>query len=281
MKKILIVGASGMLGKDTVKIFSSAGYEVLAMGRSDLDVTKLSDVRKVFLQNKIDFAINASGYTKVDDAESNGDLAFAVNAEGATNVALAANEYSIPVIYISTDYVFDGKKGSPYLVGDKTNPINIYGASKLAGEEGVKSSNPKHYIVRTSWLYGQDGKNFVDTMIALSNTQKLIKVVNDQFGSPTWTVDLARGVKDLIEKNMPFGTHHLCGGGVTSWFEFAKKVFEISKIEIEVIPVSTSEFPRPAKRPKFSAMESSLALGDWENGLDQYLETKNSVTPKM
>lgn len=276
MKKVLIIGASGMLGKDAVKIFLDAGYEVLAMGKSDLDVTKLADVKKIFSQNKIDFVINAAGYTKVDDAENNRDLAFAVNAEGATNVAIAANDYSIPVVYISTDYVFDGEKGSPYLVGDKTNPLNVYGASKLAGEEGVKKTNPKHYIARTSWLYGQSGKNFVDTMISLSKTQKPLKVVNDQFGCPTWTVDLAEGVKNLIEKNMPFGTYHLCGGGVASWFEFAKKIFEILKIEIEVIPVATSEFPRPAKRPKFSAMENSSALSEWEDGLNQYLKTKTN-----
>jgi dTDP-4-dehydrorhamnose reductase len=273
-KSILITGANGMFGQDAAKLFLDSGYDVLKATKNDLDVTSLEKVREFFAKNKIDFVLHAAGYTKVDDAETNRDLAFLINAEGAKNVAIASNEKSIPIIYISTDYVFDGEKGAPYLTGDKTNPINVYGASKLAGEEAVKQANPKHYIARTSWLYGQNGKNFVDTMIALSKTQKSLKIVNDQFGCPTWTVDLAEGVKTLIEKNMPFGTYHLCGGGIANWFEFAKKIFEILKIEIEVIPVATTEFPRPAKRPKFSAMENGSALGDWEDGLNQYLRNK-------
>jgi dTDP-4-dehydrorhamnose reductase len=231
----------------------------------------LAQVREFFAKNKIDFVLHAAAYTKVDDAETNEDLAFLINAKGAKNVAIASNKKLVPMIYISTDYVFDGEKGAPYLPSDKTNPLNIYGTSKLMGEENVKKENPKHYIVRTSWLYGKNGKNFVDTMIGLSKTQNSIKVVNDQFGCPTWTIDLADGVKNLIEKNMPFGTYHLCGGGASSWFEFAKKIFEILKIEIEVIPVATAEFPRPAKRPKFSAMENSDALAGWEDGLRKYL----------
>ncbi len=276
-KTILITGSSGMLAQDAAQLFLDSGYNVLKAAKDDLDVTILEKVREFFAKNKIDFVLHAAAYTKVDDAETNRDLSFLINADGAKNVAIASNEKSIPIIYISTDYVFDGEKGAPYLTSDKTNPINVYGASKLAGEEAVKQENPKHYIARTSWLYGQNGKNFVDTMIALSKSQKSLKVVNDQFGCPTWTVDLAEGIKNLIEKNMPFGTYHLCGGGVTSWFEFAKKIFEILKIEIEVIPVATAEFTRPAKRPKFSAMENGSTLSDWEDGLKQYLETKTNA----
>ncbi len=270
-KTILITGAHGMLGQDAAQLFLDSGFDVLKAEKGDLDVTNLAQVQEFFAKNKIDFVLHAAAYTKVDDAEANADLAFLINAEGAKNVAIATNEKSIPIIYISTDYVFDGEKGVPYFASDKTNPINVYGASKLAGENAVKQANPKHYIARTSWLYGQNGKNFVDTMIALSKTQKSLKVVNDQFGCPTWTVDLAEGVKNLIEKDMPFGTYHLCGGGVASWFEFAKKIFEILKIEIEVIPVATTEFPRPAKRPKFSAMENSGLLRLWSSGLIDYL----------
>ena len=270
-KTILITGTNGMLGQDAAQLFFDSGYDVLKANKADLDVTNLAQVREIFAKNKIDFVLHAAAYTKVDDAETNEDLAFLINAQGAKNVAIASNEKLVPMIYISTDYVFDGEKGASYLPSDKTNPLNIYGASKLMGEENVKKENPKHYVVRTSWLYGKNGKNFVDTMIKLSKTQKSIKVVNDQFGCPTWTFDLADGVKNLIEKNMPFGTYHLCGGGAASWFEFAKKIFEILKIEIEVIPVATAEFPRPAKRPKFSAMENSDALGVWEDGLRKYL----------
>jgi dTDP-4-dehydrorhamnose reductase len=273
-KTILITGAGGMFGQDAAQLFFDSGYNVLKANKADLDVTNLAQVREFFAKNKIDFVLHAAAYTKVDDAETNEDLAFLINAKGAKNVAIASNEKLVPMIYISTDYVFDGEKGAPYLPNDKTNPLNIYGASKLMGEENVKKENPKHYIVRTSWLYGKNGKNFVDTMINLSKTQKSIKVVNDQFGCPTWTVDLADGVKNLIEKNMPFGTYQLCGGGATSWFEFAKKIFEILKIEIEVIPVATAEFPSPAKRPKFSAMENSKMLRRWEEALHIYLQNQ-------
>lgn len=272
-KNILITGANGMFGQDAANLFSDSGYDVLKANKADLDVTNLAQVREIFAKNKIDFVLHAAAYTKVDDAETNKDLAFLINAEGAKNVAIAAKEKSVPMIYISTDYVFDGEKGVPYLASDKTNPINVYGASKLAGEEAVKKENSKHYIVRTSWLYGKHGKNFVDTMVNLSKSQKSLKVVNDQFGCPTWTVDLAEGVKNLIEKEMPFGTYHLCGGSFTSWFEFAKKIFEILKIEIEVIPVVTAEFPRPAKRPKFSAIENSKMLRSWEEALHGYLQS--------
>lgn len=272
-KTILITGANGMLGREAVEIFSSCGYKVIEGTRDNLDITNQSQVDEFFKKNNFDFVLHAAAYTKVDDAETNRDLAFLINAEGAKNVAIAANKKSIPIVYISTDYVFNGKKNTPYLPSDKTNPINVYGASKLAGEEAVKKENPKHYIIRTSWLYGKYGKNFVDTMITLGKTQKSIKVVNDQFGCPTWSVDLVEAIKNMIEKNMPFGTYHLCGGGVTTWFDLAKKIFEIQKIKIEVIPVKTSEFPRPAPRPKFSAMDNSSALSSWEEGLNKYLKS--------
>lgn len=272
-KTVLITGANGMFGQDAAEVFINSGYNVLLASKSDLDVTNLEKVQQFFSQNNFDFVLHAAAYTKVDDAETNRELAFLINAKGAKNVAIASNAKSLPIIYISTDYVFDGEKGVPYFTDDKTNPINVYGASKLAGEEEVKKENPQHYIARTSWLYGKHGKNFVDTMIAISKNQKSLKVVNDQFGCPTWTVDLAGAVKNLIENKMPFGTYHLCGEGVTSWFEFAKKIFEISKINVEVIPVTTDQFPRPAKRPQFSAMNNGGMIRSWEEGLVDYLKS--------
>jgi dTDP-4-dehydrorhamnose reductase len=271
MKTILIIGANGMLGYDVAEIFSNSGYAVLKATKADLDVTNFSEVNYFFKKNNFDLVIHAAAYTKVDDAEINKELAFSVNADGAKNVAIAANEKSVPLVYISTDYVFDGEKGSPYFPNDRTNPLNVYGHSKLVGEENVKKENPKCYIVRTSWLYGKHGKNFVETMINLSKTQKSLKVVNDQIGCPTWTVDLANGIKNLIENKMPYGTYHLCGGGFVSWYGFAKKIFEILKIKIELLPVTTKEFPRPSKRPKFSAMENLGLLKEWEEGLKNYL----------
>lgn len=270
-KTILIIGANGMFGQDASQLFLDSGYNVLKAGKENCDIVNLAQVKNFFAQNKIDFVINAAAYVEVDAAESHKDLAFLINAEGAKNVAIASKEKSIPLIYLSSDYVFSGEKNTPYLTSDKPDPINIYGASKLAGEENIKKENPLHYIVRTSWLYGKNGKNFVDTMINLSKSQKSLKVVNDQFGCPTFTWDLARGIKNLIENKSPFGTYHLCGSGVTSWFEFAKKIFEILKIEIEVIPVTSDEFTRPAKRPKFSAMDNGGALRSWELALADYL----------
>ena len=273
-KTVLITGANGMFGKDAAEFFANCGYKVLKTTKDDLDVTNFAAVKSFFSKINPDFVLHAAAYTKVDDAETNKELAFLINAEGAKNVAIAAREKSIPIIYISTDYVFDGEKGAPYLPSDKTNPISVYGASKLLGEENVRRENPQHYIARASWLYGKQGKNFVDTMINLSKTQKSLKVVNDQFGCPTWTMDLAEGIKNLLERKMPFGIYHLCGSGVTSWFEFAKKTFEIRKIEMEVIPVTTSQYCRPAKRPKFSAMENNEALmkKKWDVSLREYLK---------
>lgn len=270
-KTILITGANGMFGQDAARVFADAGYAVLKTSKADLDVTNFAQVQKFFAENNFDFVLHAAAYTKVDDAETNRDLAFLVNVEGAKNVAIASKEKSVPMIFISTDYVFDGTKKSPYLPSDKTNPINVYGASKLAGEEEVKKFNPKHYIVRTSWLYGKNGKNFVNTMITLSENQPSLKVVDDQFGCPTWTVDLAHAIKNLIETKKPFGIYHLCGNGITTWLGLSKKIFEITEIKIEVKAVTTAEFPRPAKRPKFSAMENNRLLRNWEEALSNYL----------
>jgi dTDP-4-dehydrorhamnose reductase len=270
-KTLLIIGAKGMFGSEAAELFSNWGYRVIKADRNDFDITNLEQVRNFIAKNPCDFVINSAAYTKVDDAESDQESAFAVNAKGAKNVAIATKEKNIPLIFISTDYVFDGKKRSPYLVSDKTNPTTIYGASKLLGEENVKQENPSHYIVRTSWLYGKNGKNFVSTMLNISKNNKIIKVVNDQFGCPTWTNDLALGIKKLIEEKSKFGIYHICGTGVITWYDFAKKIFEIAKIEVEVVPVTTFEFPRPAKRPEYSAMDNGGICGSWEESLCGYL----------
>ena len=263
-----------MFGCDASQVFSDAGYKVINAKKTDFDVTNLTEVRKFFAACSFDFVLHAAAYTNVDAAESNRELAFLVNGEGAKNVAIASKEKSLPVIYISTDYVFDGEKKSPYSPRDKTNPINVYGASKLTGEEGVRKENQQHYIIRTSWLYGKNGKNFVDTMVALSHKQSTLKVVADQFGCPTWTMDLAIGIKNLIEKKSLFGIYHICGSGVASWHGFAKKIFEIIGAEIDVIAVTSDEFLRIAKRPKFSAMSNGESCRAWEEALKEYLSQK-------
>ena len=274
MKKILLVGAKGMFGQDAEPIFVAAGYDVTSATRADFDITKLSQVENFFADKFFDWVVNAAAYTKVDDAQKEQEIAFAVNSIGAKNVALVAAQKNIPVIFISTDYVFDGAKNSHYLPDDKVNPQTIYGASKLAGEENVKAVNRCHYIVRTSWLYGRYGKNFVDTMLNLAKNQQVVKVVNDQFGCPTWTCDLAQGLLKLMASNSPFGTYQICGAGVVSWFEFAKKIFEIAGVEMKVLPVTTEELPRPAPRPKYSAMNNGGLCRFWEDGLRSYLESR-------
>lgn len=272
MKKIiLITGAGGMFGRDACELFTRLGYEVIAAKKSDLDVTNLVAVKKFFAEKKFDFVLHAAAYTKVDEAESNRDLAFLINAEAAKNMAVTTAEKNLPIFYISTDYVFDGEKGAPYFVNDATNPLNIYGASKLAGEENVKKINPQHYIIRTSWLYGKYGENFVDKMINLAQKQNILKVVNDQFGCPTWTQELAAGIQKLIAEKKPFGTYHICGSGVTTWHEFATEIFKIRKMKVEVMPVKSEEFLRPARRPKFSAMVNDETCRDWREALRDYL----------
>ena len=219
--------------------------------------------------------IHCAAYTNVDKAEEDKDNAFLINEKGSENLAKVSGENSIPIVAISTDYVFDGTANKPYTPEDKTNPINVYGASKLAGELAIQKYNPMHYITRTSWLYGIHGKNFVETMFSLAEKLPQLKVVNDQIGCPTWTVALSYGILNLIRQEMPYGIYHLCGSGYTSWYEFAKKIFELSNTDKTVIPCSTEEFPRPASRPKYSVMDNSEMLPAWEDSLKNYLQLRS------
>jgi len=272
MKTILLTGAKGMFGQDAVKIFSKRGYEVIPVDIEDFNITDEVSVTNYFKDLECNFVIHAAAYTNVDLAENEREKAFLINEKGAENLAKITAEKNIPIVYISTDYVFDGEKYSVYLPDDKTNPQSVYGESKLAGEIAVKKYNPKHFITRTSWLYGKNGKNFVDTMINLSKTQPVLKVVDDQTGCPTWTYDLAEGILKIIENNSPYGVYHVCGSNSTTWYGFAKKIFELKDIKTEVLPVTTAEFPRPAKRPRNSVMENNNLCRNWEESLQKYLE---------
>ncbi len=276
MKTILLTGAKGMFGQDAVKIFSERGYEVLPVDIDDFDITDENSVNAYFedlmVQRCCNFVLHAAAYTNVDGAETEKDRAFLINEKGTENLARITAKKNIPIIYLSTDYIFDGKKNTPYLPEDNFNPLNIYGESKLAGEIAVKKLNPRHFIIRTSWLYGHNGKNFVETMINLSKTQPVLKVVDDQTGCPTWTYDLAEGILKILEANMSYGIYHVCGSGFTTWHGFAKKIFSLKGIATQVIPVTTDEFPRPAGRPKFSAMENNGICRTWEESLKKYIE---------
>ncbi|NLF83307.1 MAG: dTDP-4-dehydrorhamnose reductase [Candidatus Gastranaerophilales bacterium] len=278
MKTIVLTGAKGMFGQDATRIFGESGYKVIPVDIQDFDITQESSVKEYFNNLQCDYVVHAAAYTQVDLAETNREKAFLINAKGAENLAKVTAEKGIPIVYISTDYVFDGEGNTPYLPSSKTNPQSVYGASKLEGEIAVQKYNPKHFITRTSWLYGKNGKNFVDTMIALSQTQPVLKVVNDQAGCPTWTYDLAEGILKIIGSNSPYGIYHVCGSGYTTWWGFARKIFELENINIEVIPVTTAEFPRPAKRPKYSVMENNGICRHWEQSLSMYLEMKRKVS---
>ena len=271
MKNILVVGSNGMLGHDLVKVFEGNGYNVCGASRNDFDITEEEEVEYFFKDKTFDFVINSAAYTQVDKAEEECELAFLVNEQGAKNLAIASNKRNIPIVYISTDYVFDGKKLELYDINDKTNPINVYGKSKLAGEIVTKKENPQHYIVRTSWLYGKNGNNFVSTMLELSKTRDQIKVVNDQMGCPTWTIELSRAIEKLFKQKSEFGIYHLCAGGRASWYELALEIFRIKKVNIKVSPVETKEFPRAASRPSFSVMNNGEYMRPWEDAISDYL----------
>ena len=270
--KILVTGAKGMLGQDLCPILEDEDFDVIETDVDTLDITNPENIDAVFGEYAPDFVIHCAAYTNVDKAEDEKELAFKINAQGTENLAKACKKLDIPILYISTDYVFDGTKKGKYLPTDKTNPINVYGASKLAGEEAVRK-NEKHYITRTSWLYGHHGKNFVETMISLKDKEEL-KVVDDQIGCPTWTVELADAIVKIITEEMPFGTYHTCGSGHTSWYGFAQKIFELYGAKVNLKPCTTDEFPRKANRPKNSIMDNNHICRKWETALKEYMELR-------
>jgi len=274
--KVLITGANGMLGQDVHPIFEKAGYEVIKKGHSALDITDEKAVNKAIQELKPDYIIHCAAYTNVDKAESDYENAYKINVEGTKNIAAAAEKCNATMVYISTDYVFDGTKNIPYLPDDAPNPINAYGKTKYLGEMEVQKHCKKYYIARTSWLYGIYGKNFVETMLVLAQKNSQLKVVNDQTGSPTWTVELANGVLNLI-KNKEFGIYHLSGKNSATWYDFAKEIFKIENINVNLTPCTTEEFPRDAKRPKYSYMDNGGLLRDWKSALKDYLELRKEV----
>lgn len=268
--KILVTGAKGMLGQDLCPILEDEGFEVIETDYDTLDITNANQVEEVLKREKPDFVIHCAAYTNVDKAEEDLISAKLINEKGTENIAKFCGENNIIMVYISTDYVFDGKKKEAYLPEDKVNPINNYGRTKLGGEIAVQKYCKKFYITRTSWLYGHHGPNFVETMLSLKDKPEL-KVVDDQTGCPTWTVELANGILELIEEEFEWGIYHICGSGETSWYNFAKEIFKQSGLTVNLIPCKTEEFPRPAKRPKHSAMDNEGFGRNWKLALKDYL----------
>ncbi|MBI4744275.1 MAG: dTDP-4-dehydrorhamnose reductase [Actinobacteria bacterium] len=252
--KIIVTGASGQLGCDLTKVLESEHN--LFLFDIDLDVTDAKKVLKTAKEISPDVVIHSAAYTDVDGCESNQDIAYNVNAIGAQNVAIACNEINAAMVYVSTDFIFDGAKKEPYIEFDNPNPLSVYGCSKLAGEYFVSHLLNKYYICRTAWLYGKNGKNFVKTILKLADEKDELKVVNDQFGSPTYSFDLAQKIGELVKENA-YGIYHTTNSGSCSWFEFARKILEFGgKDNVKISPISSDELDRPAKRPFYSVLRN-------------------------
>lgn len=294
--KILITGSSGMLGVDLCQELAES-YELYGLdivhspqsivhGFKKGDISDKNNISDIVEEIKPEFVIHTAAMTDVDGCELAKEKAYKINAEGAGNVAASCNKAGAVLIHISTDFVFDGKKNSPYKETDGTNPLSVYGDSKLKGEEAVKKELSNFFILRTSWLYGKHGKNFVDTIIAKAKTEKALKVVDDQVGSPTYTKDLAKAICRLLDivVHSPqstvhgYGIYHVSNLGSTSWYGYAKEILRLAGSRTEVIPISSEELNRPAKRPAMSILDNSKFCGftgyklrNWKDALKEYL----------
>jgi dTDP-4-dehydrorhamnose reductase len=273
-----------MLGLDVMRAGDRAGHEMVGLARSELDVTDAVSVAGAFDRDTPDAAINCAAWTDVDGAESSREAAHAVNAEGAGHLARAAARAGVPLVHVSTDYVFDGQPrlsatGSPraYVESDATGPRSVYGQSKLEGERLVLAASPRHAVVRSSWLFGLGGRNFAATMLGLAAEREAVQVVSDQVGCPTWTGHLAPALLGLIERQVG-GVVHLAGTGAVSWNGFAAEIFRQAELDCRVEAASTAQMARPAPRPAWSALESEraevLPLPPWQDGLAGFLAAR-------
>jgi len=277
--KVLILGARGMLGKDLVPI-ASAKNHVLGRDIDDFDITDQERVKKELIAVRPQVVINAAGYTDVDGCESKRELAFSANAEGARNVALGCAAIGAKMIHLSTDYVFDGSSRVPYREEDLPRPLNVYGSSKLQGERYIQEIMKNYLIIRTEWLYGRHGRNFVDTILRIATQQKELRVVDDQRGAPTFTKDLSSAIDRLIGTEAR-GILHVTNSGSCTWFEFAGQVLREknpTNREVQIIPISSTELARPARRPAYSLMDcqryeqlTGSKMRSWQEALKEYL----------
>jgi dTDP-4-dehydrorhamnose reductase len=287
--KILVTGAKGQVGSELILEGEKRGLQMLATGRAELDITKQDAVNRFIQAQKPDIVINAAAYTAVDMAESKPELAYAINRDGAANLAQTCSDNNIPLLHISTDYVFDGEKESPYTETDTINPQCVYGKSKLDGERAIESILDQYIILRVSWVFGASGNNFVKTMLRLGKERDVLKVVADQYGGPTWAGAIAITLLDIVNrwsdgKVIRWGTYHYSGRAATTWCGFAEVIFEraekfriIDKLP-RVEPIITAEYPTPAQRPINSVLdcqkisrELNIPQPEWHSGLDNVL----------
>lgn len=281
--KVLVTGAKGQLGRDVVLLLEKEGHSVLACDRDRMDITNQAQCNEVISSYHPEVVVHCAAYTAVDAAETDIDGAYKVNAVGTRNVTVAAEKAGAKLVYISTDYVFDGNSLNPYQEYDDTNPQSVYGESKRAGELLVQSLSSKWFVVRTSWVYGLYGNNFVKTMLKLGQEKPKLQVVNDQKGSPTYTVDLAGFILELMQTEM-YGVYHASNSDTCTWYEFTQAIFEEARsvggifIQAQLEPCTTDQFPRPAPRPRNSVMDhlsirtNGLAdLRSWREGLHDFI----------
>jgi dTDP-4-dehydrorhamnose reductase len=287
--KVLVTGARGQVGAELVLYGKKMGLNLLATGHHELDITSYVAVNTYIEHENPDIVINAAAYTAVDKAEAEPDLAFLINRDGPSHLALICSKHRIPLLHISTDYVFDGTKGSPYEENDQPNPQSIYGKSKLEGEQAVKQNLVEHLILRVAWVFGAYGHNFVRTMLRLGGERKEIRVVSDQHGSPTWAGDIARTLITILvryrnQQDLPWGTYHYTGYPSTTWYGFSKAIFDIAveKNLLDHVPkleaIATEEYPTPAHRPANSILNCEkiahvfeIKQADWSIGLKNVL----------
>ena len=279
--KILVTGGGGQLGRALLTAAAGTADDCRGLDAAALDVTGRDAVLAAGAAARPDIVVNCAAYTAVDDAESHADAAFRVNRDGPAHLAEACAGASLPLIHISTDYVFDGEKGTPYTESDPVAPLGVYGASKAAGEAAVRARHERHLILRTSWLYGVDGRNFVKTMLELAATRPEIRVVDDQQGCPTAAPDLAAAILAAagraLRRELAWGTYHCCGAGHTSWFGLASAIFDLTGSRggatPRIVPITTAEMPRPARRPRCSVLDcgrlaaAGIALRPWREAL--------------
>jgi dTDP-4-dehydrorhamnose reductase len=279
--KILITGAGGMLGKALSSCLEARDHKVMGFPREKLDVTNFHQVMETITGIAPEIVIHAAAYTNVDQAESEPDLAYLINGYGTENIAVACNRHNVPMLYVSSDYVFNGQQTRPYQPWDATGPLSVYGKTKLAGELVVRNHLRNFYIVRTSWVYGPHGRNFVDTILKMARDGKELRVVSDQLGSPTCTLTLSEMIADLILTSR-WGIYHATDEGVTNWYEFARQI--VAGMKVNVQPIATKDMPRPATRPKSSVLDKTTLihtigreLVPWQEALAMYMSIKETA----
>ena len=276
--KVLVTGAKGQLGYDVMNELAKRGYEGIGVDVQEMDITDAQAVDRVITESGVDKVIHCAAYTAVDAAEDNVDLCRKVNAQGTENIAKVCKKLDIPMLYLSTDYVFDGEGTRPWEPDDKRDPLNVYGQTKYEGELAIEENLDKYFIVRIAWVFGVNGKNFIKTMLKLAENHDTITVVNDQVGSPTYTYDLSRLLVDMIDTDK-YGRYHATNEGLCTWYEFAVEIFRQAGISVNVVPVTSEEFQAKAKRPHNSRLNKDKLdemgfkrLPSWQDALSRYLK---------